>query len=242
MDCEPREQAGWLLDLGRADYLQVLELQRTLVHRRQRGTVPDILLLVEHDPVITMGRRASYQNVLASSRELAAEGIALCHAERGGNVTYHGPGQLVGYPIIHLSRRKLGVRAFVHLLEETIIRTLSEFNLPAGRDPLHRGVWVDRRKVAALGVAIRHWVSFHGFALNISPNLDHFRCINPCGLDSGVVTSMAELLAEPPSMEEVKNVVSARFLQLFPGLWQEASLNQSAESEERFVCEVDYSQ
>ena len=214
---------GWIVNLGEARYLQVLDLQRNLVDLRQKDSVPDTLLLVEHEPVITLGRRASKANILSTSAVLASEGIQVHPVERGGDVTYHGPGQLVAYPIVHLTQRALSLRRFVDLLEDTITQVLAAFGIQAGRNPQHRGVWVSHRKVAALGVAIRRWVSFHGIALNVSPNMDHFCHINPCELRSEQVTSMAELLGKAPSMEEVVQNVVDRFVELFPGKWREVS-------------------
>jgi lipoate-protein ligase B len=212
-----------LVNLGQAKYLDVLDLQRKLVDLRQKNSVPDALLLVEHEPVITLGRRGNRSNILSTSAELASEGIQVCSVERGGDVTYHGPGQLVVYPIVHLTQRNLSLRSFVHLLEETLILVLSDFGIQAGRDPQHRGVWVSHLKVAALGVAISRWVSFHGMALNVCPNMNHFCHINPCELRSEQVTSMANLLGETPSMEEMVQKVVNRFVELFPGKWREVS-------------------
>jgi lipoate-protein ligase B len=216
-------QDSWIANLGHANYLKVLDLQRELVKLRQGHRIPDTLLLVEHEPVITLGRRGSTSNILSSSEQLASQGIKVRQVERGGDVTYHGPGQLVGYPVIDLAARKIGVRQFVDLLEETIILTLADFDLQAGRQSQHRGVWVEDRKVAALGVAIKRWVSFHGFALNVSPNLDHYCHINPCELQHEQVTSMARLLGKPPSMLEVGDTVMRKFAELFPARWREVS-------------------
>ncbi len=216
-------QKGWLVNLRQAKYLGVLDLQRELVKLRQGHRIPDTLLLVEHEPVITLGRRGNTSNILSSSEQLASQGIKVRQVERGGDVTYHGPGQLVGYPVIDLAARKIGVRQFVDLLEATIILTLADFDLRAGRQSQHRGVWVEDRKVAALGVAIKRWVSFHGFALNVSPNLDHYCHINPCELQHEQVTSMARLLGRTPSMVEVGDTVMRKFAELFPGEWREVS-------------------
>jgi lipoyl(octanoyl) transferase len=217
---------GWIVNLGRARYLEVLDLQRRLVELRQGNFVPDTLLLVEHEPVITLGRRGNRSNIMSPSAVLASEGIQIHLVERGGDVTYHGPGQLVVYPVVHLTQRDLSLRKFVYLLEETIIRVLAEFDIQAGRNLQHRGVWVSHLKVAALGVAIRRWVSFHGIALNVSPNMDHFCHINPCELKSEQVTSMAKLLGETPNMEEVTQKVEGRFVELFPGKWRKISPNE----------------
>ena len=214
---------GWIVNLGQAKYLEVLHLQRQLVMLRQEQRAPDTLLLVEHEPVITLGRRGSTSNILSSSEQLASQGINVHQVERGGDVTYHGPGQLVGYGVIDLAERSIGVRQFVDLLEETIILTLADFDIRAGRQSQHRGVWVEDRKIAALGVAIKRWVSFHGFALNVSPNLDHYCHINPCELHHEQVTSMARLLGKAPSMMEVGDTVMRKFAKLFPGEWREVS-------------------
>jgi lipoate-protein ligase B len=216
-------QDGWLVNLGQAGYLEVLDLQRRLVEVREQNLVPDTLLLVEHEPVITLGRRGNTDNILTTAEALASQGLQIYRVERGGDVTYHGPGQLVGYPIIHLSQRKITVRKFVDLLEETVILSLADFGVKAGRDAKLRGVWVADLKVAALGVAVKRWVSFHGFALNVSPRMDHFCHINPCELGSGQVTSMAKLLGDTPSMEEVVQKVVGRFVELFPADWHEIS-------------------
>ena len=223
MDTVEQLQDGWLINLGYANYLEVLDLQRELVKLRQGQSIPDTLLLLEHEPVITLGRRGSTSNILSSSEQLASHGINVHQVERGGDVTYHGPGQLVGYPVIDLAERKIGVRQFVDLLEETIILTLADFDIHAGRQSQHRGVWVEDHKVAALGVAIKRWVSFHGFALNVFPNLDHYCHINPCELHHEQVTSMARLLGKPPAMAVVTQKLVSRFIELFPGEWHKIS-------------------
>ena len=208
---------GWIVNLGHAQYHEVLDLQRELVKLRQRHRIPDTLLLVEHEPVITLGRRGNTANILSTVEDLLSQGIQIHQAERGGDVTYHGPGQLVAYPIIHLTQREISIRTYVHMLEETIILTLDDFDIRAGREPQHRGVWVGDLKVAALGVAIRRWVTFHGFSLNVSPNLDHYCHINPCELGHQQVTSMASLLGEPVSMAEVTKKLLSNFIELFLG-------------------------
>ena len=216
-------RSGWIANLGSAGYLEVLDLQRALVKLRQEDKIPDILLLVEHEPVITLGRRGNTANILSTVDELASQGIQIHQAERGGDVTYHGPGQLVAYPIIHLAQREISVHTYVHMLEETIILTLGDFDIRAGREPQHRGVWVEDLKVAALGVAVRRWVTFHGFALNVSPDLEHYCHINPCELGHEQVTSMAILLEESVSMVEVTKKLLSNFFKLFSGEWHEIS-------------------
>lgn len=220
---------GWLVNLGHARYLEVLELQRTLVQLRHENSIPDTLLLVEHEPVITLGRRGSTDNILSTAEILASQGIQTYRVERGGDVTYHGPGQVVGYPIIHLGQMKLGIRLFVEMLEETVILTLADFDIGARREPLHRGVWVGDLKVAALGVAVRRWVSFHGIALNVSPRMDHYRHINPCELGHERVTSMASLLEKPPNLAVVTQKLARKFVRLFPGNWYKMSFSEFVE-------------
>jgi lipoyl(octanoyl) transferase len=219
-------QRGWLVNLGRAEYLEVLDLQRTLAQLRHENQVVDTLLVVEHEPVITLGRRGNTSNILSSPEELSHLGIQVHQVERGGDVTYHGPGQVVVYPIIHLSQRDLSLRPFVHLLEETVIETLADFAIEGSRDQQHRGVWVSGLKVAALGVAIRRWVSFHGFALNVSPDLTHYCHINPCALRPEQVTSMESILKKRVGMEEVRQKLVQRFIELFPGYWCEVSVSE----------------
>ena len=217
------------MNLGHAGYLEVLALQRTLVQLRHENSIPDTLLLVEHEPVITLGRRGSTDNILSTAEVLASQGVRIYRVERGGDVTYHGPGQLVGYPIIDLRQRKLGIRAFVELIEETVILTLADFDIRARREPQHRGVWVGNLKVAALGVAVRRWVSFHGFALNVSPRMDHYCHINPCELGHEWVTSMASLLEKPPSLAVVTQKLARKFVRLFPGNWYKVSFSEFVE-------------
>jgi lipoyl(octanoyl) transferase len=181
-----------LRDLGRIDYGRALELQRALVERRKRGEVPDQFLMVEHPHVITLGRNGRSENLLASEEILRRTGISFHHTDRGGDITYHGPGQVVGYPIIDLREWKRDVVAYVRAMEEMIIGALSDFGIHAGRVPGWTGVWVEGRKIAAIGIHISRWITSHGFALNVSTDLQYFQYIVPCGLPAPV-TSMAEL-------------------------------------------------
>src|SRR5689334_20644786 len=178
--------------LGRMQYGEALELQQRLVAERKQGLVPDHLLLLEHPHVITLGRNGHMENLLASDEVLARAGIAFYPTDRGGDVTYHGPGQLVGYPILDLRDRKRDVGAYVRALEQTIIDTLADYGIAAGRIPKLTGVWVGDRKIAAIGVHISRWVTSHGFALNVNTDLSYFQYIIPCGL-TRPVTSMAAL-------------------------------------------------
>jgi lipoyl(octanoyl) transferase len=202
-----------LRELGRTDYGQALELQRQLIAERQQGLIPDQLLLLEHPHVITLGRNGHAQNLLASTEVLSRAGIAFYPTDRGGDVTYHGPGQLVGYPILDLREWQRDVGAYVRAVEQSIIDTLADYGISAGRIPKLTGVWVDDRKIAAIGVHISRWVTSHGFALNVSTDLSYFQYIVPCGLTKPV-TSMAALGVRA-SLEEVGQTLAAHFGRVF---------------------------
>jgi len=204
-----------LLNLGREPYTRVQALQNQLVDRRQRGEVGDTLILLEHTPVITLGRRADPAHVLASPESLAREGIDLCPSERGGDVTYHGPGQLVGYPILYLPDYRLGASDYMHRLEDVLAAALADYGLATHRREGIIGVWVANNKIAALGVRVRGQVTFHGFALNVAPDMHHWSLIIPCGITDGGVTSMALELGQAPPMQDVRARVAARFAELF---------------------------
>ena len=192
-------------DLGRSGYQPTLELQQRLVARVQADGEPSYVLLVEHDPpVITLGRRAAMENVLANADQLRAEGVELVKVRRGGDVTWHGPGQLVAYPILRLDTRRLTLRAYVHCLEQAVIDVLARLGLSGRRRDGLIGVWVDGQKVAAIGVAVSKWVTYHGLSLNVSADLGGFDAIVPCGIGDASVTSLSRLLDRDVSVEEVK--------------------------------------
>ncbi len=200
-------------DLGRMPYTAAFDLQRSLVERRKRGEIADQLLFVEHPHVVTMGRNAHEANVLAPPELLARAGIELHQTDRGGDVTYHGPGQIVGYPILDLHDWKKDVRAYVHAIEQVIIDTLEQFGIPSHRDEEAIGVWTDSGKIAAIGVHISRWVTSHGFALNLETDLNYFRYIVPCGLTKPV-TSMRALGCEA-SRSEVIAALENNFARIF---------------------------
>jgi lipoyl(octanoyl) transferase len=179
-------------DLGRMPYAEALALQQALVEQRKRGEIPDQLLFVEHPHVITMGRNGHASNILASDEVLDRTGISFHQVNRGGDVTYHGPGQVVGYPIFDLREWKRDVMAYVRGLEQAIIEALGDLGVTAERSPGNTGVWVDGKKIAAIGVHISRWVTSHGFALNLDTDLRYFQYIIPCGLTKPV-TSLQEL-------------------------------------------------
>lgn len=207
---------GWLLDLdeGPVPYAEIWGLQREALRARQNGVVPDLLLLLEHQPVVTIGRSGDRAHVLVPREALAARGIEWHEIERGGSATYHGPGQLVGYPLIDLRLLDEDVGRFVRTLEATVIDTLRDFGIDAGREPGYPGVWAGGAKIAALGVAIKRRVTMHGFALNVNTPLDAFDIINPCGLNRPV-TSMAAVLRHPVVLAEVRRAYAAHFAKAF---------------------------
>jgi len=199
--------------LGRIDYASALELQQRLASDRKQGLIPDQLLLLEHPHVITLGRNGHLENLLADREILARAGIGFYPTDRGGDVTYHGPGQLVGYPILDLRDWKRDVGAYVRAVEETIIATLSEYGIAAGRIPKLTGVWVGESKIAAIGVHLSRWVTSHGFALNVSTDLSYFQYIVPCGL-TRPVTSMAALGVRA-GLDEVGARLAVHFARIF---------------------------
>jgi lipoyl(octanoyl) transferase len=201
--------------LGRIGYAEALALQEALLEARCAQSIPDTLLLLEHDPVITLGRGAKQEHVLASRELLAQQGVALFETGRGGDVTYHGPGQLVGYPIIDLNPGRRDVHRYVRDLETVLIRTAADYGIQAGRVEGLTGVWVGDDKLAAIGVRIARWVTSHGFALNVSTNLDHFKLIVPCGIADRGVTSLERLLGRGLETTEVENRIIEHFSNVF---------------------------
>jgi lipoate-protein ligase B len=180
-----------LLSLGRVEYGRALELQRELWRLRVEDAMPDTVVLLEHEPVITLGRSAKASNLLVGETELARRGVTLFRIERGGDVTFHGPGQLVGYPVFKLEAGVAGVRRFVERVEAALVAALAELGVEAGLRPGHVGVWCEERKIVSIGIAVKRRVTFHGFALNVSVDLDWFRLINPCGMPGVVMTSVS---------------------------------------------------
>jgi lipoyl(octanoyl) transferase len=199
--------------LGRIDYADGVELQKALVQRRQAGEIDDTLLFVEHPPVITLGvkTRGNLANVRADAGALAAQGVTVHDTGRGGDVTFHGPGQLVGYPIVDLKPDRQDVHRYVRDLEEVLIRTAADFGIEAGRIKGYSGAWVGDRKLAAIGVRISRWVTSHGFALNVTTDLSGFDLIVPCGITDRGVTSLAALLSREVPMADVERSVVTHF-------------------------------
>jgi lipoyl(octanoyl) transferase len=203
--------------LGVVPYEEALELQRTLVEARKADRIPDQLLLLQHPPVITLGAkvRNDSSHVLATREALNEAGVALFEAGRGGDVTYHGPGQLVGYPILDLRPDRCDVHRYVRDLEDVMIDIAARFGIRAERVPGLTGAWVGRNKLAAIGVRISRWITSHGFALNVSTDLAHFGLIVPCGIADRGVTSLGELLGAPPEMQAVEDATIASFAAVF---------------------------
>lgn len=213
----------WVLELGIEPYDCAWELQHRLVAARRAEKVGDLLLLLEHEPVLTLGRRADESHILASPEMLQRLGVAVRRVERGGDVTYHGPGQIVGYPILRLADYGLGASDYMHALEEVLIRALADLGVAATRKPDLIGVWADGGKVAALGARIEEGVTYHGFALNVNPRMEHFALIVPCGLRDDLVTSMSAVLGQPLEMAQVRARVRHHFAQVFGVTLQEVS-------------------
>ncbi len=199
--------------LGVVPYQRAYDLQHELQRQVIDGASEGDLLILEHPPTITIGKDGSPANVLVPLADLAPRGVALFFADRGGDATYHGPGQLVAYPVVNVSQR--GARRFVHDLEETVIQTLAGFSIDGERDPSHAGIWVNNEEIAAIGVGLRRWVTRHGLALNVNTDLAAFDLINPCGFTDRKATSMAKRLDRPVPMDDVIGRFLERFAAVF---------------------------
>ncbi len=200
-------------------YNDAWQVQRDVHAAVLAGRSAETLLLVEHEPVVTIGRRpGAAEHLVAAPRRLEQLGVKVCQTNRGGDITYHGPGQVVAYPIVNLQRRRLNLRRYVNMLEQAVIETVAEYAIAARRDPDAIGVWVDApdepAKIAAIGVRAERWVTMHGLALNIQPDLEHFKLIVPCGLAGRPVTSMRQLLGDAcPPVERVRSVLAAKLME-----------------------------
>lgn len=209
----------WVVDLGLIPYGPACELQRQIVAARKTGAIPDVLLLCEHAHVITLGRNGKREHLRASDRLLAERRVEFHLTDRGGDITYHGPGQIVGYPILDLAAHRRDVRWYVSQLEEAMIRATADFGVAARRVPDQHGVWVDtpagEEKLAALGVHLSRWVTSHGFAYNVSTDLSYFDWIVPCGIDGKRATSLERILGRAVPSEEAQSRLIARFAEVF---------------------------
>jgi lipoyl(octanoyl) transferase len=201
--------------LGRRAYGDVLEMQRAIAAERISGARPDTLLLVEHDPVVTLGRSTKKEHLLLSETALAARGIELYDIERGGDVTFHGPGQLVGYPIFDLQQHRQDLHWYLRQVEQALIDALATLGITGSRVEKYTGVWVEDRKIASIGVHARSWVTWHGFALNVSTDLSYFDVMVPCGIPQVRMTSISRELGRAVSLEEVADRVATAFTSVF---------------------------
>jgi lipoate-protein ligase B len=227
------ERELWTVPLGRVAYEEALELQRHIARDRISGALPqDVLLLVEHPPVVTLGRASKGKHLIASPEFLRSKGVELFEVERGGDVTFHGPGQLVGYPIVDLKRHRLDLHWYLRKIEEALINTLADYEIVAERNPSFTGVWTKGKKIASIGVHARDWVTWHGFALNVTTDLSYFDLMVPCGIDGVVMTSIGrELGTNDVSMQDVIERVSAKFAAAFdltPVVTSRAALFETA--------------
>jgi lipoate-protein ligase B len=201
--------------LGIIPYDKALKMQNALRDKRIKGIIPDVLLLLEHNPVFTIGRFRGQEDLIASPDALARDGISVFNTDRGGGITYHGPGQLVGYPILNLKVSHLGVRDYVFKLEEVIITWLSDYGISGHRVRKHIGVWVNGKKVCSIGIHVSHYVTTHGFALNINNDLSYYGYIRPCGLSSDIMTSVAALLGNSVDLQDAARRLSQCFSSVF---------------------------
>lgn len=211
-----RDRICWIIDKGLVPYREAYELQNWLVSLRLRNLIPDCLILLEHPPVLTLGRRRGTENILVSKNILTKEKIEVISTDRGGDVTYHGPGQLVGYPILSLRDHCGNVSEYLRKIEEVIILTLKDFEVRAKRRSQYPGVWVGEKKIASIGVAIKRFrITYHGFAFNVNPDTSFFKFIHPCGIKNLEVVSLARLLDYSPEMAEIKQKIARNFAHTF---------------------------
>lgn len=201
--------------LGLVDYMYAFQLQRDLVEARVSRNISDVLLLLQHPHIYTIGRFRGQCDVLVSQEMLIKNDIQLVYTNRGGSVTYHGPGQLVGYPILDLKENHIGIRDYVWMLEEVIIRTLAKLDITAQRNDKHRGVWLDGKQVCSIGIAVTRYVTMHGFAINVSPDLGYFKYINPCGMTSDEITSIAVSTGKVFTMKSLLEKIVLVFSEVF---------------------------
>lgn len=206
---------NWIVDLGLCDFERSFIIQKRLHQMRVEAKIPDTIILVEHLPVITFGKGSNSTNLLVSTDTLQRKGIKIYHIERGGDVTFHGPGQLVGYPIFHIKEALAGIRAMIEKLELTLILSLNEFGIKAVAKPKLVGVWVGDEKIASIGIAIKKWVTFHGFALNVNTDLSFFDLIRPCGLKNVKMTSMEKILGKKINLNQVKEQIKFNLEKVF---------------------------
>lgn len=203
------------IDLGLCDYGIALQKQRELWQKRLHGKIPNTLIFVEHQPVFTIGKHGKKENLLIPESLLKEKNIQLYRIERGGDITFHGPGQLVGYPIFMLKNPLISIKHFIHNIEQCLCRVLDIFGIKACVRHPYIGIWVENKKIASIGIAVSKHVTYHGFALNVSTDLAYFRYINPCGIKNIEMTSMEKILQQPISMKVIKEKIIAEFKKIF---------------------------
>ena len=201
--------------LDQVDYHPVWDLQKKLSEARRLNEIPNALLLLQHPPIITIGKSGTDANLLVESEYLTKHGVELTKTDRGGDITYHGPGQLVGYPILDLAELKKDIFWYLRQIEQVIINTLQQFNIEATRNKNYTGVWVNAEKIAAIGVKVSRWITSHGFAFNINPNLEHFELIIPCGIQNKSVTSLVKIVDKAITVEDVLPTLVDQFAAVF---------------------------
>ena len=219
----------WVCHLGRMPYLETLDLQRRLAALRVEGRIDDILLLLQHPPTVTLGRFGKQENLLCPVDELRQRKIDFCRTDRGGDITFHCPGQLIMYPVMDLRRWKGCLRDFLRQLEEVAILTLQSYGIAAERWTEHPGIWVDGKQIGAVGLRISHGISMHGLSLNVNPDLKKFKVINLCGLPGKEATSISELLGRPVAISDVRHRLERNFAQVFNVKLMEISAQQVKE-------------
>ncbi len=222
MSSGEKKHNGWLLELGKVDYQRVLDWQRKLVKLRKDGMARDTIITVEHPPVLTIGKDGHQENF----RNTKLKPISI---ERGGDVTYHGPGQLVVYFICNLTRRKKDMHLYVDKLQDGIIEAFKEYGVEARKDVTNTGVWVGDKKLASLGVAVKHWITFHGVAINLNTDLSDFRQINPCGLTSDVMSSLSKVTNKKIDMKKFTEIIVDKYTNIFDTTFYNIKLEEIAE-------------
>ena len=226
------KKEAWILNLDTVPYDEAFALQKRLVTMRSQNAICDTLILLEHPPVLTVTRKATRKNILASPDELEDQGISLCETNRGGDITYHGPGQIVGYPIMNLKDHGKDLHKYIRNIEEIIISLLMDYGISAHRDKANPGVWIGDEKIAAIGIAVKSsWTTMHGFAFNVNPDLKHYSLIVPCGLTNKGVTSLSKLLDTPINMEEVREKLIHHYAAVFKLRTRKVSLEELTASE-----------
>ncbi len=217
-----------VVKLGRIEYGEALKLQERLVELRQQDAAGNTLLLLEHPPVLTSGVRGQTSNILLSDEDMKTMGVRVFDINRGGDVTYHGPGQIVGYPIINISDEGMDIKTFIYKIEEVFIRLLkNEYGIEADReDKKYTGVWVGDEKITAIGIAVKKWVTMHGFAFNVNTDLSHFKWIVPCGINDRGVTSLQKLTGRTAELEDIYSYVARYFEEVFEAEAEDMSVEE----------------